>query len=805
METPQKHQVSTPRPARQALSGIRIRGRVKHPMKIIKAWLCLLCVAGPTQAAQDSEPVIASETLREAGEKIVSFGAAGTVRRAALDWAMMECRRLQDTRGAAASAMIEGLAKDLSRATADSSYGKKNDEPVTIFPVIRSLTTNPAAHKLFDIGDYAKTNPLHPLKAGRNSALADSDALHLAYAALHPQSPARGNPQAIIALLTVMNQSWCVRQKDTWSEQDAIIAYILLDAVYPDLIPATIRAEWIKSMRGRCDRQIAAYTPLLDEDYISRSWLNGDIRNIIHVGFAGIALQDARYRKWMDDALGRIYLTLQPDGATNYTGYQNEAGLYHDAAVQCLAWYWLFSRNPQASDFVAKSARFYPLTAHRFICEEYTAPEQKHYYNGNLACKTFAGCFAGDPFAVAACQWTTSHLGAFSYDPSMTVVPLPDNYTLFDRNIIGPRGRYGNLDFAISTRDFSYYPGKTNPVSRTPDKGFGVTSFLGMRVMNPPDFNGWPMNAVVERVMNRARIGKQEYDKGELIESSVSMAGTASAVSADYMTSGRQGQNWNWGPVPFSNTQAWIINGERAVGFMRIEAAAPVKDSRMSTMFEFVSGRGKWGQRKELVTREKGSHEYGDLRLRVIGTSYKDFEVTYTKGGLSGDDKMRALFRLVEEPGEQDRLRNYESGKANWCLVELRPASSAPAESIRLLEAGPGLTAFTYTASGRSFALVHNPGTTSARANFDMPPSFAIHSVHLGTDGNVDRDKYLNMSDFLKSGERDSQAKTIAIPGRQVSFTIPPKRHILVIASNDPADHTSGMKFYQDVFTVPRN
>jgi hypothetical protein len=667
------------------------------------------------------------------------------------------------------------------------------------------MESNPGAKGLFGINAYLGVTPMNSKKSDRHPELDDADCLHLAYAVLHPQSPSRGNPQAMVGLLTALNQSFAIRKTGTWSEQDAIMGFILLNAVYPDLIPPSVRKAWERVMRERSDKQIATYTRLLDENYISRSWLNGDIRNFIHVGFAGIALQDATYRKWMDDALGRIYLTLQPDGVTNYTGYQNEAGLYHDAAVQCLAWYWLFSRNPQASDFVSKSARYYPLTAHRFICEEYTAPEQKHYYNGNLAGKTFAGCFAGDPFAVAACQWTTSHLGAFSYDPSMPVVSPPDHYTLFDRNIIGPRGRYGNLDFAISTRDFSYYPGKTDPVSRTPEKGFGVTSFLGMRVMNPPDFNGWPMNAVAERIMNHARIGKQEHDKGELIESSVSMTGTASAVSADYMTSGRQGQNWNWGPVPFSNTQAWIINGERAVGFMRIEATAAVKNARMSTMFEFVSGRGKWGLRKELVTREKWSHEYGDLRLRVIGTSYKDFEVTYTKGGLSGDDKMRALFRLVEEPGKQDALRNYESGDSNWCLVELRPASSAPAESIRLLEAGPGLTAFSCSASGKSYAVVHNPGTTPAAANFDMPPSFAIYSIHLGTDGNVDRDKYLNMSNFLKSGERDSGAKIITIPGRHVSFTIPPKRHILVIGSNDPADHASGMKFYQDVFTVPNH
>jgi hypothetical protein len=384
----------------------------------------------------------------------------------------------------------------------------------------------------------------------------------------------------------------------------------------------------------------------------------------------------------------------------------------------------MFSGDTAARDFVIRSAPFYALGSHRFLCEEYTCPEQKHYYNGGKVATPHPGYMAGDPYAVAAClpdgKWGR-HLNAFTFDPALPVVQPPDRYTVFDRNIIGPRGRYGNLDFAISTRDFSYYPGKTDPVSRTPEKGFGVTTFLGMRVMNPPDFKGWPMNAVAERIMNHVRIGGNTYDKGELIESSVSMAASASAVSARYMTSGRAGQNWNWGPVPFSNTQAWIIDGERAVGLLRVTSTGAIEDARMSTMFEFVSGRAQWGLRKELVSKGKWEHEYGDLRLRVVGTSYQDFELKYTKGGLSGDDNMRALFRLVEEPGKQDQLRSYAAGDSNWCLVELRPAWSPPATDIKPLDPGSGLIGFQFSASGKSFSLVQNPTDSPQTASIATP------------------------------------------------------------------------------------
>lgn len=54
-----------------------------------------------------------------------------------------------------------------------------------------------------------------------------------------------------------------------------------------------------------------------------------------------------------------------------------------------------------------------------------------------------------------------------------------------------------------------------------------------------------PVNAVAECIMNRVQIGRGEFSMGELLESSVSMAHAAAAVSAQYMTSGRNGQNQN--------------------------------------------------------------------------------------------------------------------------------------------------------------------------------------------------------------------------------------------------------------------
>jgi hypothetical protein len=330
-----------------------------------------------------------------------------------------------------------------------------------------------------------------------------------------------------------------------------------------------------------------------------------------------------------------------------------------------------------------------------------------------------------------------------------------------------------------------------------------------MRVMNPPELEAsqrnWPVNAVAEYILNHVKIGKHAFNKGELLESSVSMANAAAAVSVNYMTSGRLGQNQNWGPVPFANIQQWIVDGERAVGLMRITATEDVKDARMSTMFELVSGRAPWGVRKELVSTGKWEHAYGDLRLRVLETSYKDFELAYVKGGMMGNDNMRALLRFVEEPAVGDKRRDYAAGDSNWCLVELRPAWSTPATGIKPLNPGSGLIGFQFTASGKSYSLLHNPTDSPQTATFSMPPGHSRYSLHLGTDGRVDRDKYLSYESWRKSKDQDSGNKVVALASPNGIHLVPPKRHILVIGSDAPADHRSGMRFYQDVFPPPPN
>jgi hypothetical protein len=124
-----------------------------------------------------------------------------------------------------------------SRAATNPTAPRHLKESPLVFPAIRAMESNPGAKDLFGINAYLGVTPMNPKKSDRHPELNDADCLHLAYAVLHPQGPSRGNPQAMVGLLTALNQSFAIRKTDTWSEQDAIMGFILLNAVYPDLIP----------------------------------------------------------------------------------------------------------------------------------------------------------------------------------------------------------------------------------------------------------------------------------------------------------------------------------------------------------------------------------------------------------------------------------------------------------------------------------------------------------------------------------------------------------------------------------------
>ena len=439
-----------------------------------------------------------------------------------------------------------------------------------------------------------------------------------------------------------------------------------------------------------------------------------------------------------------------------------------------------------------------------FVTEEFTAPAQKHYYNNARAGEAYVGHFAGDPFRVASSLPLADHAPtAFSYDPDLPAVTPPENYFVYDRNLIGVRGNFGLMNHAFTTRDFSYYPGKTAPGGRRPGLGFGVTTLFGMRLMHTPaeeSAGAWPVNAILERVMNHAIDKGNDLKLGQEINASVAMAGKAAAMGAQYQTSTRAWQNVSWDIAPFLNQQAWIATDKRAIGLMRIESQiAGAAD--LQSGFEFVGGRsGQWGGQLNLTETVPGTYQFGKFQLSILETTYPDRNIFYSAGGLS-EDTYRGNLRLLRDNGGVQRTVSV--GENEWCFVEVKADGTPAATNARRLSLPSGLYGIAFNEADQELALIYNPTTSTQPISFLASTDFAHHSLHLGGAGLVDRDKYLNRRDYELARQTDSGDRSLRLSSNSVNYVLPPGRVAMIVSSNDLSDHPVARQYYEDVFSTP--
>ena len=86
------------------------------------------------------------------------------------------------------------------------------------------------------------------------------------------------------------------------------------------------------------------------------------------------------------------------------------------------------------------------------------------------------------------------------YRPELKGEPLADNYLVYDRNVQGPRGRFGRWSFAGTTRFLG-------------DGCQGKDTFVGGMVVDEPT-RRYPLNAALQVVTNQFRLQPRKPYEG---------------------------------------------------------------------------------------------------------------------------------------------------------------------------------------------------------------------------------------------------------------------------------------------------
>jgi len=586
----------------------------------------------------------AMQDYEVANQKVAALNSGSQdekLRKVAFQWALDQSKQMIDSglkgSDSARISAAQSILNDITTFYSDASITKKSDEPENIFPKITDDC--PYRQDIFKIDTYGTIVPSSIPRIDSNAVLIFS------YAFLHPQSPNYGETKILGPLLT-LTFSKNVYEYDDFSTA-AVQSYIMINKVYPNLILPAAKAKIAESLREWSKKELALIAKKAGSpDYVKDSWLNGEVNQILSVGYKGMALNDQSMIDAVNKSIPNVYKTVLPDGATNYAGYATETPTYHFVAIDAMAWYWIFTGNKIAYDFVANSVGYWPLNNNPDLSEYYTASSWKYYWNRKPAGSRTVAALTKDSYNYQLAKVQTDLLASLLWKEG--VPPLkerPDNYVLFDRNIIGPRANYGKLNYALFTRDSGY-----NVFSKsmlTSSMGRALGSFFGMAVLN--DGGGWNLNAAAQEFMGNITRNSQKYFLATDVRGSIGMTRSTQSLSAKYSLTTRI-----YPLSGFENTQQWITSRDRAIGMLAIKSTKDNFANSISAVASFASGRANWGGEKKFEKLDDNTFKYGKLKIKIVEHSFGRFDLsygnTYVYESASSKDEKKGTITFKEYP-----------------------------------------------------------------------------------------------------------------------------------------------------------
>ena len=691
--------------------------------------------------------------LRKQVEGLPSEPAEAARKRAVLRWLVEDA----ETSVAAGAGTAAKAALDDVRAALNQPLGAAKTASVALMPPIPETKGNPYLEPVL-----AEAKRCRDLKQRFPKGEAGYKAFDnfwqfggfggrtyvMAWAACHPDSPLRGDP-ALLAQAMRWMQGVFQNHRDgdlnvgrTGGKgnpgQDQNInrfcyvptfeAYLLLRETWPDLIPPGKRQEWEASVRAVTDFQLKTYGEKVDRH--GAGWYpNMDVHYLLLMELAARILGEPRWHAEAERFLKLIANSIYPDGAFTYLGRQNECFTYHEIDVTHLARYWQLTGSRVARDLVLASGPYYPNNVEPGgVPEYYTDCFWKHYWGG--ASPTGPDIVASmlhtfQPQAVELAaqnrrvanvelKWTKpSHyygIYAATLWRDFPEAPQRDGYILYDRDVQGPRGRFGHWSFAGTTRD----PGQGAQ---------GKDTFVGAMLTSGKD-EKFPLAAALQVVTSQYRLqpGGPRHSTCRYLsaneENAVTVARDFAALTTRYRI-----QNVSWGGkstlANWEGQQEWLQTPNRIIGTLSLR---PLADEKAYS----IHGRVRLGPKLALEKQADGTYRYGGLRLRLHEHNYADVITEPSENyWLQSPEQFHSTELVLRDAlsvktGEQEP-KTYAAGTEQFFTVEVSPADRLPAAQVKRHELAGGLRALEVVADGQWFMIIHNPQKAAATATVPAP------------------------------------------------------------------------------------
>ena len=508
--------------------------------------------------------------------------------------------------------------------------------------------------------------------------------------------------------------------------------------LYPGLLLPSQKALWDRAMKTG-----GAVMWLKAKDR-QGTYANIDLALAFEMLNFGLYLDNKEYldkSRFLYEAQEKI---IWPDGALAYLGHQNESANYHNSDTRDLARIYEVNQDPKVLELLKKTEWYGPVTCGK-RGEFWTVPSWKDTWNDTSSIWTggeSVTVLTGNPYLRGMNDqlltgkadpykwptgWYAARLGLPWWKDDVKPLPLPDNYTVIDRNIVGPRAWYGRFNYAATTRPL-------------PENEPGLATIMGAQVT---DENGG-MGNVLMGVYPRIQEGKNPISKdGKFnrqayawrtfgLKSTVVTGRTFSAVAGTYQL--QQYQSSQPGkPVDWTGRQLWLGLPDRIVGLVEI---SPSKEGATAIDVEGVLRLGTGGTVNGKPTKIEqtgtNSWKYGDLSVTIIahnGAKIETPEVPYRLPKFPNTE-----IRILDEKGAVgvSAPTGYPASFNQWFLVEIRPSWVTTTASVSRLEEPKGILGFEADIEAKKLRLLFNSGETDLSCQIGDPSNSSLHDSSSG-------------------------------------------------------------------------
>ena len=736
------------------------------------------------------------DALAQAVMVLPNVSEADQAKRAVLEIALERAKASADC---GMSAAAEALLADVSTALTmpSESMAKQTREGIAFITAIRPVPVtenNPYLDALSDWGRTEIAKPEQPWARATPTSLVMPELSPRGYGEeirkgnwlyTNPASPLRGHGEVLKRVLrrchafidaANLNADPPTKAKteiyDQFATEAGISGVVEFRTLYPGLLLPSQRVEWDAGLQ-------AVFDKLWPEMKRADNWnLNIETARMVAMLNLGYYYKN---QEVIDKVLRHVDGTIakmKPDGGFPYNGDSNPSTNYHGALLGSLSQiYDITGYEPLAKALVATQWKG-PVMGR--TDEFWTSPFHKtyrwNYERGTENANQLVLTLSKNPYAnFMRGKGGGPYRDSIAwYRPDLPTTPMPDNYTIVDRNVDGPRAWYGRFNYAAtyhskSPKEKNTGGHETLMGAMTVDEGTGrVNSILVNAAPRVRVANADTMDA-------KGRVQSSAWAQLTIGLKGVYLTGRHYSVSAGvYDLTTLRGHAYQGKTTDWRGRQVWLGLPDRIIGLLStVPSKADAEALEINTVLRLISG-GTAGAAvcKKLEILKDNHYRYGELDIHVHQSNFRAITADVIPYRRKNFPASELTFRA--RTGATEVAEKYPATTDYFCVVEVRPIwASGEAKVVTSAENGV-LKLHVQVGEKRwhgMFNATDSPVTIQLPANTEsaIPSSLRVSNRQQGIPGKA-------------------TFKPIALDAAQLA---------VLLESSDPSDHLPGWESFE--------